>query len=59
MAWFGFGDNKEKDKSKSPSLQRPKANSGTVDAIKKAKGVRGGSALDKRMCNAGFKKHCK
>ena len=50
---WGYGDgsseaNKKKDKKAT-----------TAKGIKKAKKVRGGSALDKRMCAAGFKKHCK
>ena len=56
---WGFGDNKEKDTSKVPQKKLKGGSDAPVGSIKKAKKVMGGSATDRRMCAAGFKKHCK
>ena len=52
-------ENREKDTSKYPQNKPKGGNDERPEGIEGAKKVRGGSALDKRMCEAGFKKHCK
>jgi len=49
---WGFGDNKEKDTSKHPQKKLKGGEQTTPEAIKKARDVRGGSALKSRMCKA-------